>query len=51
MEKQGCNSCGKNQKGLKFTKREKILAGVTVTIIFFTVYGIIEAIKGLISLF
>jgi len=51
QEKKGCNSCGKSQRGLEFTKREKILAGVAVVILFLTVYGIIELAKGIISLF
>ena len=51
MEKKGCNSCGKSKRGLEFSKREKILAGVAVAILFFTVYGIIELTKSIISLF
>lgn len=51
MEKKGCNSCGKSKRGLEFSKTEKIYGAVAVVIVFFTVYGIIELVRDIISLF
>lgn len=50
-DKKSCGSCNKSSRTLEFTKTEKIYAGISVVIVFFTVYGIIEFTKDIISLF
>lgn len=51
QEKKGCSRCNKNTKGLEFTKTEKTYALIAVGIAFFAIYGIVEFVKSIISLF
>ena len=51
QEKKGFSRCGKNAEGFQFTRREKIYSGIAIFIVFFTVYGVIELIKNIISIF
>ena len=50
-EKKGCSRCGKNGGTFEFSRKEKIYAGIAVAIVFFSVYGVIEFVKDIISLF
>lgn len=50
-EKKSCSSCKNKREGFVLSKQEKNYVYASIGIIFFTVYGIIQLVKDIISLF